>query len=102
MPINHYKKYNARKSNKIKIAERFPYPLALHLQTRIIKTTHDTESHCDHKPSDVFCLMWAEYAQGCTYVCVMYMLPEYAEGPFMFTDFTCKTLDLVFHVAIFC
>ena len=45
-------------------------------------------------------LMWAEYAQGCTYVCVMYMLSEYDQGPSMFTDLT--TVDLVFHVAIFC
>ena len=64
------------------------------------KTSYNTESRCDHKPSDVFCLMWAEYAQGCTYVCVMYMLSEYAQGPFMFTHLT--TVDLVFHVAIFC
>ena len=44
--------------------------------------------------------MWAEYAQGCTYVCVMYMFSKYAQGPFMFTDL--MTVDLVFHVAIFC
>ena len=51
----------------------------------------------------IFYLMWPEYAQGCAYVCAMYnyVLREiYAQGPFISTDL--PTVDLVFHVAMFC